>query len=81
MFGFLDCRWLKLERARQGSLGADFGSLFARAAPNDLPNLVAFDFLGSAKCRGDIAMEVQPSGIGDVHNYHREGKHWIVIST
>jgi hypothetical protein len=34
-FGLLgyDCRWLKLEGVRQA--GADFGSLFARAAPND----------------------------------------------
>ena len=32
-FGLLgyDCRWLKLERVRQGPFGADFGSLFAKS--------------------------------------------------
>ena len=45
-FGLLgyEYRWLELERVRRGPFGADFGSLFARAVPNDLPNLTNFNF-------------------------------------
>jgi hypothetical protein len=46
LFGLLgyDCRLLKLERVKQDFVRGGSGSLFARAAPNYLPNLAKFNF-------------------------------------
>ena len=39
-----NCHRLKLEKVSLGSFEASFGSLFTRAAPNNLLNLAKFNF-------------------------------------